>query len=311
MSSSIPDYYKILQIQPTASPQAIETAYRQLARIYHPDRNMKIDTTPQMQSINVAYSVLSNPQKRLEYDLSIKKDFSTVKLNLAFVRWAIEHWASMNWDARLTTLCISLSIFCVIGIANNLIERQIITSTHIAVNATVVAMQIEQAVVETVVAISPEIVDNGELETQPLQADSSIHQESDAPENIVIPTPLATQVPGAVEMIPIRTLPSKHVELLSPGHTNVSAGYDKRPPKHSSSHGPSDDQNTPWLVDSSDDIVPINMIQNSFDLLFDNLVDNINAGLGLFHMQPEPHGRQMGPLPGGYISPSSTIAQSK
>lgn len=311
MSSSIPDYYKILQIRPTASPQAIETAYRQLARIYHPDRNMKVDTTPQMQAINVAYSVLSNPQKRLEYDLSIKKDFSAIKLNLAFVRWAIEHWTAMNWDARLTTLCISLSIFCVIGIANNLIERQIMTSTHMAVNATVVAMQIEQSVVATVVAISPGIVADAGLASQPDQAEDSPRRNSSAPESWAGPSPVATQVPSAVEAVPVRALPSKDANLDDPGHIDAKAGYVKRPPKQSNGQRISGYQNIPGHVESSGGVVPINMIQNSFELLFDNLVVNINAGWEMLHMQRNPHARQIEPLPSSFASPSSSIAQSK
>jgi len=62
-------YYKILEVQPQASPEAVDVAYRRLARLYHPDLNPGKDSTLQMQELNEAYGVLRDPQKRREYDL--------------------------------------------------------------------------------------------------------------------------------------------------------------------------------------------------------------------------------------------------
>jgi len=61
-------YYKILQVEPQASQDAIDASYRRLARLYHPDLNLGKDSTQQMQELNEAYSVLRDPQKRREYD---------------------------------------------------------------------------------------------------------------------------------------------------------------------------------------------------------------------------------------------------
>jgi curved DNA-binding protein CbpA len=62
------DYYRILQVQPSAEHETIHAAYKRLSRKYHPDMNKSPDATRQMQDINEAYAVLSDPQKRAEYD---------------------------------------------------------------------------------------------------------------------------------------------------------------------------------------------------------------------------------------------------
>jgi len=66
-------YYDILQIKPTAAPEAITASYRKLARQYHPDRNDSPDATRLMQEINEAYDVLNDPQKREAYERFLKE----------------------------------------------------------------------------------------------------------------------------------------------------------------------------------------------------------------------------------------------
>jgi DnaJ-class molecular chaperone len=61
------DYYQILGIAPGASQKQVKEAFRQLALKYHPDRNPG-DGAERMKTINEAYAVLSNPQRRAEYD---------------------------------------------------------------------------------------------------------------------------------------------------------------------------------------------------------------------------------------------------
>ncbi len=64
------NYYRILQVDSSAEPEVIEGAYRRLAKKYHPDANISaVDAQRRMQLINEAYQVLSNPQKRAQYDL--------------------------------------------------------------------------------------------------------------------------------------------------------------------------------------------------------------------------------------------------
>lgn len=63
------DYYKILELDKSASQADIKKAYRRLARKYHPDLNPN-DKSAQarFQQINEAHEVLSDPEKRKKYD---------------------------------------------------------------------------------------------------------------------------------------------------------------------------------------------------------------------------------------------------
>ena len=63
------DYYKILGISNTATAKDIKTAYRKLARKYHPDLNPNDkDAKRNFQQINEANEVLSDPEKRKKFD---------------------------------------------------------------------------------------------------------------------------------------------------------------------------------------------------------------------------------------------------
>jgi len=63
------DYYKILEINKSATPKDIKNAYRKLARKYHPDLNPNDkDAKSNFQKINEANEVLSDPEKRKKYD---------------------------------------------------------------------------------------------------------------------------------------------------------------------------------------------------------------------------------------------------
>ena len=69
MAVDYKDYYKVLGVEKSASQKDIQKAYRKLARQYHPDVNPG-DTSAEdkFKEINEANEVLSDPEKRKEYD---------------------------------------------------------------------------------------------------------------------------------------------------------------------------------------------------------------------------------------------------
>lgn len=62
------DYYEVLGISKDATDQEIKKAYRSLAKKYHPDINKAPDAEEKFKEVNEAYEVLSDPQKRSNYD---------------------------------------------------------------------------------------------------------------------------------------------------------------------------------------------------------------------------------------------------
>lgn len=72
---STEDYYERLGLTPQASSRQIKAAYRRLAFEHHPDRNRNHPQAGEvMKQVNEAYAVLSNPQKRREYD-ALRRQF--------------------------------------------------------------------------------------------------------------------------------------------------------------------------------------------------------------------------------------------
>ena len=68
------NFYGVLGLSKNASQVEIKTAYRKLARKYHPDVNQDPDAEEKFKDLNAAYEVLSDPEKRSMYDR-----FGTVK----------------------------------------------------------------------------------------------------------------------------------------------------------------------------------------------------------------------------------------
>ncbi len=62
------DYYEVLGLSKDASAADIKKSYRKLAMQYHPDRNKEPEAAEKFKEISEAYAVLSNEQKRAQYD---------------------------------------------------------------------------------------------------------------------------------------------------------------------------------------------------------------------------------------------------
>ena len=61
------NYYEVLEISRYANQSDIKSAFRRLARRYHPDRNSTVSDDI-MKNINIAFEILSDPGKRQQYD---------------------------------------------------------------------------------------------------------------------------------------------------------------------------------------------------------------------------------------------------
>jgi molecular chaperone DnaJ len=62
------DYYEVLGVGREADPKEIKSAYRKLALKYHPDRSQETDAEERFKEISEAYAVLSDSDKRKQYD---------------------------------------------------------------------------------------------------------------------------------------------------------------------------------------------------------------------------------------------------
>jgi len=74
------NYYEALDILPSATPEQIRKAYRELVEIYHPDRmqdrraDVKERAESRLKLINEAYAVLRDPEERVRYDNALNEE---------------------------------------------------------------------------------------------------------------------------------------------------------------------------------------------------------------------------------------------
>ena len=79
------NYYDILEVNKNASPEIIEKAYKTLVKKYHPDlqdNDLKNEYEEKIKLINEAFEILSDSEKRKNYDLNLKQtEFSIEDYN--------------------------------------------------------------------------------------------------------------------------------------------------------------------------------------------------------------------------------------
>src|SRR5437870_4288962 len=62
------DFYQVLGVSKSVSDTELKSAYRKLARQYHPDVNKTAEAAVKFKEVSEAYQVLSDPKKRQTYD---------------------------------------------------------------------------------------------------------------------------------------------------------------------------------------------------------------------------------------------------
>jgi curved DNA-binding protein CbpA len=65
------DAYAVLGVSPTADDATIKAAYRRLAARHHPDtaaEDERVAATARMRDLNIAYGLISQPERRRQYD---------------------------------------------------------------------------------------------------------------------------------------------------------------------------------------------------------------------------------------------------
>jgi hypothetical protein len=91
-------HYDTLQVAADASPEDVKTAYRRMAQKYHPDRHQgKEAAAAVMARINGAYDILSNAERRADYDSALAEIDARRARNRARVAAMVPNLTRSSW----------------------------------------------------------------------------------------------------------------------------------------------------------------------------------------------------------------------
>ena len=101
------DYYKILGLERSATADQIKTAYRRLARKYHPDVSKEPNAEAHFKEMQEAYEVLRDPEKRAAYASDIRTEYA--KISAAHFRAQADKKRLKLLDARANAVTIDFT----------------------------------------------------------------------------------------------------------------------------------------------------------------------------------------------------------
>ncbi len=118
----ITDYYSILNINKDADFDTIKKAFRTQIALYHPENNKSPEAKEKFDIIIEAFNVLSDKEKRKDYDIILEKSFSnkpmviTKKEEQNYKDWQKEakKKSKKSWESDLTDLLL-LDLFLDVG----------------------------------------------------------------------------------------------------------------------------------------------------------------------------------------------------
>src|SRR5437764_900113 len=91
------NYYTILGLKETASPEEIQEAFRRLAKAYHPDVS-GADSTPKFLEIQEAWDTLGDAERRRQYDARLGRERRPVRVAPRAQPWPAP---GRSWSVRV------------------------------------------------------------------------------------------------------------------------------------------------------------------------------------------------------------------
>jgi molecular chaperone DnaJ len=123
------DYYKMLKVQPTATSLQIKKSFRQLALLYHPDKNPgNAIAEATFREIQEAYETLINPEKREEYNY---KRWYSRSINEQFIHEPLSAASVLKECTRLNEYMQTVNVLRVDFDGLSYHIRQLLSDTNI------------------------------------------------------------------------------------------------------------------------------------------------------------------------------------